>query len=112
MDQKHLQTLELPKILSRLAEHTSFSAGRELALNLSPSTELEEVRSRQRETSEARELLEAKADLPLGGVRDIRPLAEKAGRGIVLLPDELLEVRDTLLAGRSLRRSLIRTRGQ
>jgi len=112
MDLKYLQTLELPKILSRLAEYTSFSAGRELALNLSPSTELEEVRRRQEETSEARKLLETKADLPLDGARDIRPLAEKAGRGIVLLPDELLEVRDTLLAGRSLRRALIRTRGQ
>ena len=34
MNSKYLQTLELPKILERLAEHTSFSAGRELALSL------------------------------------------------------------------------------
>ncbi len=112
MEPKHLQTLELPKILKRLAEHTSFSAGRELALNLSPATELEEVRRRQRETSEARRLLEVKADLPLSGVQDIRPLVEKAERGIALSPEELLQVRHTLLAGRSLRRSLIRVRGQ
>lgn len=112
MDPKHLQTLELPKILRRLAEHTSFSAGRELALNLSPSTELEEIRRRQKETSEARELLEAESDLSLGGVRDVRSLVEKAERGIVLPPGELLEVRDTLIGGRSLRRSLARTRSQ
>jgi DNA mismatch repair protein MutS2 len=57
MNPKYLHTLELHKILERLAGHASFSVGRELALALRPSTDTETVRSRQRETAEAKRLL-------------------------------------------------------
>ena len=43
MNDKHLQTLEFPRIRSRLAEHTTFSAGRALALGLRPSPIFVEV---------------------------------------------------------------------
>ena len=39
MDAHALRTLEFDKIRDRLARHTSFSAGRELALELEPSPE-------------------------------------------------------------------------
>jgi len=110
MNPKHLQTLELPKILERLAKHTSFSAGRELALSLRPSPDFDEVARRQGETSEARALLGARGDLSLGGARDVRPLVDRAERGAILLPGELLEVRDTLVSGRRLRRAITRLR--
>jgi DNA mismatch repair protein MutS2 len=110
MNSKYLQILELPKILERLAEYTSFSAGRELALSLQPSSDLEEVARRQRETSEARALLEDRADLSLGGARDVRPLVDRAEHGATLLPTELLEVHDTLVSGRTLRRTITRLR--
>ena len=112
MDSKYLQTLELPKILSRLAEHTSFSAGRELALGLRPSTDPAEVRRRQGETSEARRLLALRGDLSLGGAHDVRPLVRNARREAVLLPAELLNIRDTLVRGRTLRRAILRLRDQ
>ena len=112
MDSKYLQTLELPKILSRLAEHTSFSAGRELALRLRPSSVLAEVRRRQGETSEARRLLALRGDLSLGGAHDVRPLVKNARREAVLLPAELLNIRDTLVRGRTLRRAILRLRDQ
>jgi len=105
---KYWQTLELPKILSRLAEHTSFSAGRELALALEPATTLEEVRCRQEETTQARRLLEVKPDLHLGGAHDVRPLVGHAERGGILQPQDLLDIRDTLGCGRRLRRAITR----
>ena len=108
MLEKHLQTLEFPKVLSRLADYTSFSAGAELARSLTPTTRLEAARARLRTTSEARTLLDAKPDASLGGAHDIRPLAAAAERGAVLLPTDLLDVRDTLIAGRSLHRTLSR----
>ena len=112
MNHKYLQTLELPKILGRLAEHTSFSAGRELALSLHPSSDLDEVSRRQGETSEARALLDARADVSLGGTRDVRPLVDRAEHSAILLPGELLDVRDTLVSGRNLRRAITRLRNQ
>jgi DNA mismatch repair protein MutS2 len=47
-----LDTLEFPKVLGRLASYTSFSASKELALALRPATDVDEVRARQRRTSE------------------------------------------------------------
>ncbi|MEP7358458.1 MAG: hypothetical protein ABI847_14520, partial [Anaerolineales bacterium] len=63
MDAKSIHTLELGKILERLSRFTAFSASTALALALTPSIELEEVRRRQQETSEARRLLTVKPDL-------------------------------------------------
>ena len=112
MNSKYLQTLELPKILERLAEHTSFSAGRELALSLQPSPDFDEVTERQGETSEARALLDGRADVSLGGARDVRPLVDRAEHGAILMPGELLEIHGTLVSGRTLRRSITRLRDQ
>jgi DNA mismatch repair protein MutS2 len=112
MDRKHWETLELPAILGRLAEYASFSAGRELALALTPSSDLEEVRYRQAETEEARRLLDVKPDLRLGGVHDLRSLVDNALRGARLLPQDLLNIRDTLARVETLRRSLLRLKAE
>jgi DNA mismatch repair protein MutS2 len=106
MHQKSWQVLEYPKILSQLAEHTSFSLGHELALKLRPSSREDVVRRRQQETTEARHLLDVKPTLSLGGVSNLRPLLKKARLRSTLTPGELLDVRTTLLAARSLRRSI------
>ena len=108
MDAHALRTLEFDKITARLAKHASFAAGRELALAHEPSPEYPEVLRRQRETAEARRLLQLKPRTGLGGARDVRPHALKAERGGVLTPDELLEVASTLECARDLRYSVSR----
>ncbi|MEX2247239.1 MAG: endonuclease MutS2 [Dehalococcoidia bacterium] len=108
MDAHALRTLEFDKIVARLARHTSFAAGKELALALEPSTQHAEVVRRQRETAEARRLLELKPRTGLGGAHDVRPLAEKASRGGLVEPAELLDVASTLECARDLRTSIVR----
>ena len=108
MNLRHLKTLEYPKILERLAYHADFSASKELALELMPTSYLSEVLEQQAETSEARRLLSIKPDVSIGGARDVRPLLEQATRSSVLLPTELLDIRQTLVAARDLRRSIER----
>jgi len=112
MNAKPLTTLEFPKVLDRLATHTSFSAGAEQARALVPATDVYEVRWRLETTSEARLLLDAKPETSLGGARDVRPLVTAAQRGAVLPPPELLDVRDTLVAARTLHRTLSRLENQ
>lgn len=109
---KHWQTLEFPKILARVAERTSFSAGRDLALALEPTSSLIEARAWQQETTEARGFLEAKGSVSIGGAHDVRPLVERAERGLTLLPTELLDIQSTLEAGWRLKRTLTRLRDQ
>jgi DNA mismatch repair protein MutS2 len=103
MDEHALRTLEFDKVLAKLARHTSFSAGRELALALEPSPDHREVVLRQRETAEARRLLQMKPRTGLAGAHDVRPLAEKADRGGILTPEELLDIASTLACARDLK---------
>lgn len=112
MNQKTIQTLEFLKILARLAEYASFAAGRELALSLAPSPDQGEVARRLRITTEARRFLELKPDTGLGGVRDLRPLLERARIASLLEPQELLDILYTLRAGRRLCQSIARLAGR
>ncbi len=105
---RHLNTLEFPKILDRLAAHTSFSAGREQALALRPSPFLREVQTRQAETGEAVRLLAEQPGLSIGQVYDVRPFTEQADRGVVLPPESLQKIGLTLLSARDLQRTLTR----
>jgi DNA mismatch repair protein MutS2 len=106
MDAKSIQTLELPKILERLSKHAAFSASAALALGLQPTTDLGEARRWQQETAEARKLLAVKTDVTIGGARDVRPQAQLAARGGVLDTISLLDLKNTLIAARTLRRTL------
>jgi len=108
VNEHDLRTLEYAKILAQLAQHTSFSAGRQLALELRPSTDAYEVRQRQQATTEAKALLGTRPDVTLGAARDVRPHARRAGILAMLQPHELLEVRGTLRAARILRTLLVR----
>ena len=110
MDEHTLRLLEFDKVLARLAGHTTFSAGRELALNLRPATTRDEVVRRQRITAEASRLYELQPRAALGGVHDVRAFADKAGLGAVLQPSELLDIASTLGAAGQLRTTILRLR--
>lgn len=104
MNAKDLQTLELPAVLQQLAGFTDFSASKQLALELAPTTYLEIAQRRQAETAEARQLQSGESGLTIGGARDVRKQADDAARGSVLEPNELLDVQSTLIAARTLSR--------
>jgi DNA mismatch repair protein MutS2 len=109
---KHWQTLELPKILERLAAHASFSVGAEKARALAPSTVPTEIRERLATTTEARRFLALYPLTDLGGARDVRPMVEAARREAVLAPADLLDIAQTLQAARRLRQTLTRQEAQ
>ena len=96
-----IDTLEFDAVRQLLARHTSFSTGHELALGLEPTSDLAEARRRQAATAAALQLPGLRPGLHLGGVHDVRPLAERARVGGVLGPDELLEVASTVRAARA-----------
>ena len=112
MDEKTLHTLEFPKILERLAAYTAFQASAEMARALRPSADIQEARHRLAETSEAVQLLSTHPGLTIGGARDVRPQVDLAAHGGVLTPVELLDVKSTLLAARTLVRTFERLEGQ
>jgi DNA mismatch repair protein MutS2 len=107
MDAKTISVLEYPKILARLAGFCDFSASMELARALEPTTSFDLAAARLAETSEARRLLSIQ-DIGIGGAHDIRPAADLAARGGVLDPQQLLDVKATLISCRELKKSLER----
>jgi DNA mismatch repair protein MutS2 len=108
VNERTLRVLEFPKVLERLAAHTSFSAGRELALALQPSLDITEVEVRLDTTTEARTLLERQSELTLGGAHDIRESVRLAGMGFALDPELFLQIATTLTSSRTLRRAIIK----
>jgi DNA mismatch repair protein MutS2 len=107
MDSKTLHVLEYPKVLERLRAFCDFSASMELALALEPTDSYDLALSRLAETSEARKLFSIQ-DIGVGGAHDIRPAVDLAARGGVLDPQQLLDIKSTLISCRELKRSLER----
>jgi len=112
INEKSLITLELHKVLEMLAGQTTFSAGADLAYELQPSTNLDEARSWQAETAEARELFENRTNITLGGARDVRDISITAQRGVMIDADVLLDIRQTLRRGTTIKRTLGRMSSQ
>src|SRR5687768_4111997 len=79
----------------------------ELALSLAAADSHDLALARLAETSEARKLFTVQ-DIGVGGAHDIRPAADLAARGGVLDPQQLLDVKSTLVSCRELKRSLER----
>jgi len=105
MDSKTLSVLEYPKVLERLAAHCDFSASKQLARALEPTTSYDLALVRLQETTEARHLLSVH-DVGIGGAHDIREKVELARRGGVLEPVDLLDVKSTLISCRQLKKTL------
>jgi DNA mismatch repair protein MutS2 len=107
LDERDLELLEFHKIREILAGFTSFSASRQLALDLSPLSDEEEVHLLLQQSAEARRLLSLSPDIHIGEVFDIRNVVKMAARGKVLEPQTLLEIQKTLDAGHRLRSNLL-----
>ncbi len=107
MDAKTLQVLEYPKILERLKSYCDFSASMDLARSLEPTDSYDLALARLAETTEARNLFSTN-DIGIGGAHDIRPAADLAGRGGVLDPQQLLDIKSTLISCREIKKSLER----
>jgi DNA mismatch repair protein MutS2 len=102
-----LELLEFPKIREIIAGFASFSASRQLALDLTPMSHEESIRLRLGQSAEARHLLSLSPDFHIGDIADIRELVKMAALGKVLAPQSLLEIQGTLAAAHRLKTQLM-----
>ncbi|MDQ2686360.1 MAG: endonuclease MutS2, partial [Armatimonadota bacterium] len=103
MDTHALRVLEFDAIRHQLAALAACSLGEEAALAMTPADYLPQAKARMDETTECRILQNAKGNLPLGGITDIRPLIRQAEIGAVLDPHGLMDVLAVAQASRSLK---------
>ncbi|MBA3274204.1 MAG: endonuclease MutS2 [Chloroflexia bacterium] len=100
--------LEYGEILRRLATHCSYSVAAARAREIGPSRDRKVVRHLLDVTAEAVDFGIQFPEFSIGGARDIRSEIEKADKGGRLTPHELLQILDTLRAGREVKRTFTR----
>ncbi|MGG3835641.1 endonuclease MutS2 [Paenibacillus thiaminolyticus] len=106
MDSKILNTMDYHKILASLANHAATGLGQQAALNLRPSSDLEEVKLRLQATDEAMTVERLKGGPPLVGVKDIRGALKRARIQAMLSSTELWDISALLFAARRTKRHI------
>ena len=101
--EKSIQTLELPKVLEKLAAEAVTEEGKERARTLRPMTDADDVKRALAETTAALEMLTLRGSPALSGVRPVASSLERADRGGTLNPRELLDIAAVLSAARGAR---------
>ncbi len=98
LEARTLAALDWPAVLQRLAHHARTRRGAKACLQPRLATDLDTVKVRYAEVAEVLSLEEQGRRLPIGGVGDVCMHTERASRGVVLEPVDLIAVRDSLEA--------------
>ncbi|HUV05503.1 MAG TPA: endonuclease MutS2 [Armatimonadota bacterium] len=98
-----MKVLEYDQVISMVRQRTACPLGDDLAQQLKPTADLLAITEGQRETSEAKAVIQEESNLPLGGIHDVRAQVTKASLDAMLNPSELLDAAETLASGRRLR---------
>lgn len=96
MNEKVLKTLEYDKITERLEKYAHSDYAKELCRNLIPSSDIEEIRQNQAQTSDAYRKIVQKGSISFSGIRDVRASFQRLKVGSVLGMGELLAVSSLL----------------
>ena len=101
-NEKTLHSLEFDKICEMLATYAPTEGAKMSARLLMPSDDIDTVLKRQRRTTDARRLCDAKGMPSFGMVKDVSESCERADKGATLSPGELLSIASVLRTARML----------
>ena len=100
--EKTIHSLEFDKICELLASFAPTDGAKTMAKMLMPSEDIDTVLLRQRRTTDAKRLCDAKGMPSFGMVKDVSESCERADKGATLTPGELLAIASVLRTSRSL----------
>ena len=104
MNDKSLRVLEYHKIIEMLASRATSHIGKAMCYDLYPANEVNTVKSRLDETSEAVSMIIQHSQPPIGPIYDLAISLKLATIGGCLSPKQLIEVGDGLRTGRVLKK--------
>ena len=99
--EKSMETLELPRVLSLLADQAVTEEGKERARRLRPETDPAEVALRLKETTAAVNKMVLRGSPSFSGVKPVAGSLQRADMGGSLNTRELLDIAGVLAAARS-----------
>ena len=85
-----------------LATHATTEGAKKAAFMLNPSCDIDTVLARQKKTTDAKRLCETKGMPSFGMIKDVSEACERAEKGAILSPRELLDVAAVLKTARTL----------
>lgn len=103
MNERTLYVLEFNKVIALLMEETATSVGRELASQLKPYTEMDDIIYLQNETDEALHILRLDKTVPFSQMYDITDSLKRSRIGSTLDTTECLQIAQTIYAGRNIK---------
>ncbi|MBQ9839112.1 MAG: endonuclease MutS2 [Oscillospiraceae bacterium] len=101
--EKSILKLELDQVLALLAQCAGSQEGKAACLALRPSCDLEDVQTLLDETAAASDLCTRKGNLSFSDVQDVSASLDRADRGGVLQPKELLSIAGVLRCARTVK---------
>lgn len=100
--EKTMTTLEFDRVLDMLCDCAPTEGSRALARRLSPSEDIHVVLRRLRHTTDARRMCDAKGMPSFGLIKEVGGACERAEKGAILTPRELLDIAGVLRTARTL----------
>ena len=94
--ERSCKTLELDKVLEKVAEYAATEGARERISALRPSVSIEKIKEMQKQVSEAKLYVETKGTPSFGGAKDITRHIELARKGAMLSMQMLIDVAGVL----------------
>ena len=99
--EKSIQTLELPRVLEKLAEQAVTEEGKDRCLALRPLTDVDDVQRALDETTAAVNMTALRGSPSFSGVRPVGASLQRANMGGALNTRELLDIAAVLRSARS-----------
>jgi dsDNA-specific endonuclease/ATPase MutS2 len=90
--EKSMIALEFNKILEKLSEYAVSENAKQKLLELSPYLNERDVKTKLKDTTEGRKILDHIGSAPLSTMKDIHMLLELAVKGAMLVPEQLTQV--------------------
>lgn len=101
--EKSLIKLELDQVLSKLSDCAGSTDAKAECMRLRPTHDLEDVQQMLAETTAACQLSEKKGNLSFSDMKDIHQALDRADKGGILQPKELLEIAGVLRCTRNVK---------
>lgn len=109
MNDKSLRVLEYYKIIEKLTEQATSNLGKALCQGLRPTTDADTIEGAMAQTTEAVELMLKFNAPPFGPIYDLAHHVKIAEIGSFMMPNQLVQVSDTLRTARNMKQFLLRS---
>jgi len=104
LDKHSVEVLELKKIMNEVKNEADTFLGQKLISEIKPFKDLNYIKERLKEVTQAKIIDKNYSKPPLGGIKDIRSHLKKANKEIVLSISELIAVETTIGAFKNIRK--------